>query len=149
MCTYIRVVGYEAEGTGIVNSIRCGLEKEFSGQIDFMTFASGENRGEINKCFWLDSPQNVKCKMMLLVVRVVGSVASSVIPIFNVCAKRTDWQLAVLMLRFEERLENGLPQWTDLPEGHCNLYTVLRGKPLGDDAYTSALSLIRKLREIP
>lgn len=149
MQTFIRIVGYEAEGAEIANKLHSNLEKENLEQIDFMTFASAEERGGINKCFRQDSQQKAERKLILLIVHITGIVASSIIPVFHRCAQRTGWELGVIMLRPEKHVDNGLPQSLELPEGLCDFFAVFTGENQNDEAYTSALSLIRNLRETP
>lgn len=153
MSTYIRVVGFGDEASKLVDYLRCNVKKGLLGektayeQLDFKTVSDSEGRERIKECIALeDAAKNAEHKLMLLVTRVDDAVASSVIPIFYKCAKYMGWDLGVMMMRPEERLDNGLPEWTDLPEGLCDFFMVLSTDVHSQRSYNCIAGLIAALK---
>lgn len=151
METFIRVVGFGEDGSKLVENLRHVVRKGPFGeqtdyeQLDFMTFGN-EERGRINESFSMEDSEKANSKLMLLVIRVDGPAASSVIPIFHRCAKITGWDLGVMMLRSEDSPDNGWPKWTDLPEGHCDFFTVFPKDTHNNRAFDCIAGLISLLK---
>lgn len=151
METFIRVVGFGEDGCKLAERL-CrnakkgpfGKEKDYE-LLDYMTIGS-EERNRVKECFSIGDAENVDHKLMLLVIRVDGPAAISVIPIFYRCAKITGWDLGVMMLRSEERPDNGWPKWTDLPEGHCDFFTVFPTDTHNNRAFDCIAGLISLLK---
>ncbi len=151
METFIRVVGFGEDGSKLVENLRHVVRKGPFGeqtdyeQLDFMTFGN-EERGRINESFSIEDSEKANSRLMLLVIRVDGPAASSVIPIFHRCAKITGWDLGVMMLRSEDSPDNGWPKWTDLPEGHCDFFTVLSANVNSSRSFNCIEGLISTLK---
>lgn len=148
MGTYVRVVGFEDDGAKIVERAQSALDEAAFPQLDFMVFGCSEYRGHIAECFKLDDfSTRVDHKLLLLVTRVDGPAVGSIIPVFYKCAKNSGWDMGVIMLRSENRPDNGLPKWTDLPKGHCDFFTVLSMDASASRKYYVIASLVYLLKD--